>query len=110
MMLTPTTPGLSSRAFLISRLRARMLAPRKSVKPSGSRRPMPAAAITPTPPALAVAAASPDKEIPTPIPPWTIGIRATRFPIDRLVSLFIPMGSPSGGPRRSIELRHYYII
>ena len=35
--------------------------------------PRPADEITPTPPSLATAEASPDNEIPTPIPPCTIG-------------------------------------
>ena len=88
IMLTPRIPLVIALALRISRRRARMFAPRKSVKPSGSRRPIPAAAMTPTPPAFAVAAASRDREIPTPIPPCTIGILATRLPMTRLFILF----------------------
>ncbi len=43
--------------------------------------PMPAAEITPIPPARETALARPDKEIPTPMPPWTMGSLDTTFPI-----------------------------
>jgi hypothetical protein len=39
------------------------------------------AAITPTPPASATAEARLEREIPTPIPPWTIGSLTVQFPI-----------------------------
>lgn len=45
------------------------------------KRPRPAAEITPIPPSFATAEAKPEREIPTPIPPWMIGMRAFRFPI-----------------------------
>ena len=38
---------------------------------------------TPMPPALATALARPERDIPTPIPPCTIGVGATRLPILR---------------------------
>jgi hypothetical protein len=44
--------------------------------------PIPAVAITPIAPAVATAEANPYKEMPTPIPPWIIGILALMPPID----------------------------
>ena len=46
-----------------------------------SNKPIPAAAMTPTPPSFATAAANPDIEIPTPIPPCMIGSLIVRFPM-----------------------------
>jgi hypothetical protein len=43
--------------------------------------PIPAVAMTPIPPSSATADASPEREIPTPIPPWIMGILATESPI-----------------------------
>ena len=58
-----------------------MLAARKSEEKSLYRSPSPALEITPTPPSLATAEASPEREIPTPIPPCIIGTAIARLPI-----------------------------
>ena len=71
-------PLLFSRALRISRARARQLASCPLTETSFSVMPAMAPAITPIPPALATAEASPDMEIPTPMPPWMMGRRLTR--------------------------------
>jgi hypothetical protein len=43
--------------------------------------PSPADEITPMPPSLATAEASPARDMPTPIPPCTMGTEAHKFPI-----------------------------
>jgi hypothetical protein len=47
--------------------------------------------MTPTAPALATAEARPDREMPTPIPPWIIGTLALMLPIvsDGIVSKIV---------------------
>ncbi|OQB73590.1 MAG: hypothetical protein BWX90_00448 [bacterium ADurb.Bin132] len=89
MTLIPNTPFVISLARLISRLKALMLASRKFVLKSGSNMPIPAVAITPTPPWLATALARPEREIPTPIPPWIMGILMFRLPIENFFGILI---------------------
>ena len=43
--------------------------------------PIMAPAMTPIPPSLATADASPERDMPTPIPPWMMGILAVNSPI-----------------------------
>ncbi len=54
-------------------------------------RPKPAHDITPIPPSLAIADAKPDKDTPTPIPPWTTGSFTSIFPIKNDFILFTKM-------------------
>ena len=84
MMFTPMMPCVASRAFSISRRRARRLASRGLLATSGSFIPIMAPAMTPMPPSLATAEASLEREIPTPMPPWTIGVLAMRSPMFRV--------------------------
>ena len=69
MILTPRIPSVASLAFLISFRSALMFASLKLEQMSVSCRPIMAAAITPIPPSLATAEASPEREMPIPIPP-----------------------------------------
>ena len=82
-MLTPMAPDEFARAFRISLRNARVLAARKSVTRSGSANPMPAVAMTPSPPSFATAAARPDSEMATPMPPWMMGVGRIRSPMPR---------------------------
>jgi hypothetical protein len=59
------------------------------LKKSGSLIPIPAVAITPIPPSFATAEASPESEMPIPIPPWIMGSFAFREPIVRGFNLLI---------------------
>ena len=81
MMFTPMIPVDNSRARRISFRKARVLAAKKFLNRSGSIMPIPAVAITPIPPSLATAAAKPDRDTPTPMPPWMIGRGAVRAPM-----------------------------
>ena len=73
-------PSVNSLALRISRRKALPLASRLLSKISGSLIPIIAEAITPIPPSFATAAARPERDIPTPIPPWIIGILTFRSP------------------------------
>ena len=83
MILTPMMPWVLSRARTSSCRRARRLASMGCCATSGSRMPIMAPAMTPMPPSLATADARPEREIPTPMPPCTMGRRAQRSPIFR---------------------------
>ena len=81
MIFTPMMPEVEARAFSISRRRARTLASMGLEATSGSRMPTMAPAMTPMPPSSATAEARRERDMPTPIPPWTMGVRAMRSPI-----------------------------
>ncbi len=80
-MFTPMIPSVISFAFLISFLSALVFASLKFLAKSGSNIPIAADEITPMAPSFATADAKPDKEIPTPIPPWMIGTCTSKSPI-----------------------------
>ena len=70
MILKPSTPsGAIFLAFFSSFAKALRFAPKGSRSKSGSLQPICAVEIKPTPPAFATAPASPERLIPTPIPP-----------------------------------------
>ena len=81
MILTPIIPSVAARAFCSSVARALLLASMGCCAISGSFIPIMAPAITPMPPSLATAEASREREIPTPIPPWIMGILAQSSPM-----------------------------
>jgi hypothetical protein len=54
--------------------------------------------MTPTPPSLATADASPEREIPTPIPPCIIGTVTVRLPILKpFIPFYINFSKPDKG-------------
>ena len=82
MIFTPRIPPLAiSLAFWISSPITRRLVLMGFFSNSGSRYPICAVEITPTPPQAATLPASPERLIPTPIPPWITGILAVSSPI-----------------------------
>ena len=60
-------------------------------------KPIPAAAMTPTPPSWATAEASPAREIPTPIPPWMMGTLISISPMRRGGGLMVRLVSAVTG-------------
>jgi len=91
MMLTPMMPPVMLLALAISSCKSRLLMPFVRPLALPSSRSRPTAAITPIPPQLATAAASPARDIPTPMPPWTMGTLAILSPMrnEGMISLYI---------------------
>ncbi len=90
-MFTPMIPLVFSLAFLISFFSALIFASKKLDIKSFSITPIAAVDITPTPPSLATAAANPDNDIPTPIPPWIMGRLIVKLPIFNSFILIPPI-------------------
>jgi len=74
----PIIPSVSFLVFLISSRNARLSS---SLVLPFLNTPSPTAERTPIPPSFATVEAKPDKDIPTPIPPCTMGNFATKSPI-----------------------------